>query len=300
MASESGIIRRLAFRLVKKHIAGFTTESAIRTALELNKKGYGATITFLNESARDYTKSRYNINAYTHIMRQISRLRIKADVSIRPTQIGYISNHGMLSKGLSEITRAADQYGIQVWLEHEDNVDMESIYEMCSSGMPKSLGFEIPALYADRSQFKPLTSSKHPIKLTFGTPKRENLSPEKKFHIRKGSVAKEYANITNWFIAKKYNVKRVMADGHLIGKLSSSFGDYKRNLIFEILLGYEGKKAPDGSKSKVGMSVYMPYGKDWIPYAINRLTEGRMRAIAIKVLDGKKNVGKAGGKERSA
>lgn len=287
MASEKGIIRRLAFRFVKKHIAGFTTESAIRAALDLNKKGYGATITFLNESARDYTKSRYNINAYMHVMRQISRLRIKADISLRPTQIGYISNHGMLAKGLSEITRFAEQSGIQVWLEHEDSIDMESVYEQCSDGISKSLGFELPALYADRSQFKTLAGTKFPIKLNFSTPRKEKLSPEKKFHIRKGSVAKEYAAIASWFVAKKYNVRKVMADEHLVTKLSSSFGDYKRNLIFEILLGYEGKKAPEGSKSKVGMSVYMPYGKDWIPYAIGRLTEGRMRAIAIKVLDGK-------------
>jgi proline dehydrogenase len=292
LASEKGIIRRLAFTFVKKHIAGFTTESALRTALNLNRKGYGATITFLNESAKDYTKSRYNINAYIHIMRQISRLRIKADISIRPTQIGYMSNHGIFSKGLAEITKFADQSGIQLWLEYEDNMEMENVYDLCLRESPKSLGFEIPALYADRSQFKSLAGGKFPIKLNFTTPKKEKISPEKKFHIRKGSVAKEYAAIANWFLTKKYNVRRVMSDEHLIGRLSSSFGDYKKNLIFEILLGYEGKKAPEGSRSKPGISVYMPYGKDWIPYAISRLTEGRMRGIAIKVLDGKKRESK--------
>ena len=32
------------------------------------------------------------------------------------------------------------------------------------------------------------------------------------------------------------------------------------------------------------MSLYVPYGKDWAPYIVNRLAEGKRRGIAAKLL----------------
>ncbi len=61
---------------------------------------------------------------------------------------------------------------------------------------------------------------------------------------------------------------------------------HRKNLAFEVPLGYNAKRVNALIKSKANVGVYVSYGKDWIPYAINRLTEGRIRDIAMALLDG--------------
>jgi proline dehydrogenase len=287
LGEEKGLIRRLAYRFVRRHTAGYTVDSAIKTALDLNKRGYKATITFLNESAKDSTKAKYNINTYLHIMRQISRLRINADVSMRASQIGWIVGRGTFEKGLGEISSSAKQLGVKAWIEYENEEDMPAIYESSIGLIGKHGGFEIPALSQEKAQFKPLSQSKSMVKLNFNAPPKEEKPKGSRFHIRKSATSKEHAAAALWFIKNRYNVVGMITESGLAGKLSSNLGSYKKHLIFEILLGYEGKRPLESLKGNGGTSVYMPYGKDWVPYAISRLTDGRLRNLAIRVLDGK-------------
>ena len=85
---DNNIVKKLVFRFIRRHIAGTTTDSAIKAALQLNESGIKATLTFLSEGAKETNKARYNVNAYSHLLKQISRLRVNADVSLRPGQIG--------------------------------------------------------------------------------------------------------------------------------------------------------------------------------------------------------------------
>ena len=138
--ADNGIKKRLAYRLVKKHIAGLTTDSAIRTALQFNGKGIHTTITFLNENGKDQKKARYNINTYSHLIRQLSRFRINSDISVRPSQLGYPENIQIFEKGLKELSSLAQSYGMSVWLENEDHAYMETIYGLVSTSGNSAIG----------------------------------------------------------------------------------------------------------------------------------------------------------------
>ena len=52
---------------------------------------------------------------------------------------------------------------------------------------------------------------------------------------------------------------------------------YKRSLMFEIPLGYSMRRLNGLAKGRNALSLYVPYGKDWAPYIVNRLAEGKMR-----------------------
>jgi hypothetical protein len=87
--------------------------------------------------------------------------------------------------------------------------------------------------------------------------------------------------------AKNVNLTILEENPDIINKIASSNKDYKKNLTFEIPLG-SSNKLVKLQKSRLNASIYVPYGKDWIPYFINRLAEGRIRKIAVALLNGKK------------
>lgn len=100
---EQGLIQKIVFRLVKKHIAGSTLDSALKQIRESNAKGIHATVTFLNEKVDDISKARYNANTYVQFIKQSSRLHLNADVSLRLSQMGYHLNGGYLEKCLEDV-----------------------------------------------------------------------------------------------------------------------------------------------------------------------------------------------------
>jgi proline dehydrogenase len=285
--SQNGLIRSIVYRFVKRHIAGLTTDSAIRTALQYNGKNTKTTITFLNENGKDQKKARYNINTYSHLIRQISRLRINADISLRPSQIGYPVNMQIFEKGISELSSLAQSFGVLVWLEHERSYDMMQFYRHFASYNLKSVGLELISSSDQTDKtLKAFARKGVPIKLDLNTPSRRT-SDKLKGYVKGGkAITKNQIDLITRFYDLDYNLKAVVTDERLVPGLMAMDKDYRKNLIFEILLGYGNKRVADLAKTKVNMSVYIPYGKDWVPYAINRFTGGHMRDIATAVLAG--------------
>ena len=72
---DNGILRKVAFGLAKKYIAGSTTASMLKKVREMNDRGWHATVTLLNDNVTDLSKAKYNTNAYSQIVRELTRLQ---------------------------------------------------------------------------------------------------------------------------------------------------------------------------------------------------------------------------------
>ena len=59
---------------------------------------------------------------------------------------------------------------------------------------------------------------------------------------------------------------------------------YKKVVSFEFQLGYSGSALSKLVKRGARTSVYLPFGKDWTPYAVNKVPERYARFIAGKLL----------------
>ncbi len=282
---DNNLIGKLVFRLVKKHIAGSTSSAVLNVVRDLNDKGMHTTVTLLNDHVDDQTKARYNANAYIQFIKQLSRLQLDSDVSLRPSQIGSLVDSNLLEWNMNEIVNAVNSGNHRLWLEEEAS-GMGEIVRLYRKFRPKcdSLGVEVRPDYDDEDgdSVSKLFSNKDVVKLRCHV-------DERKAHPKKVDKLKLYRNYIDILMAKRANLTILEHDQKLIGKLVSSSKDYKKNLIFEIPLGYNGKVSKS-AKGKLNMSVYVPYGKDWIPYFINRLAEGRVRNIAVTLLDGQKKV----------
>jgi proline dehydrogenase len=282
LEEQSNIIRKLVFRLVKKHIASSTSSGVLNVVRDLNNKGFHATVTLLNDHVDDQSKAKYNTNAYIHFIRQLSRLHLNSDVSIRLSQIGYGIDDAMLEKNFQDILNVADSTKRHIWIEQESTIDNDDLIEVYRKFKPQygTLGAEIkPDAGSNMGQ---LVSKKDMLKLRFMPNVQKKEKGEKKDRLK---LYKEYIDT---LMGKNVALTVLEDDPKLINRIISSNKDYKRNLIFEIPLGYSNKKLAVLQKGKLNLSVYVPYGKDWIPYFINRLAEGRVRNIAVALLNGEK------------
>jgi hypothetical protein len=93
----------------------------------------------------------------------------------------------------------------------------------------------------------------------------------------------------------KANVTVLDHNAHLIGKIASLDKGYRDSVTLEAPLGYGSKKLKALLEKKYMASVYVPYGKDWVPYIINRLSESRLKGIAIALLNGESKGDENGG-----
>jgi proline dehydrogenase len=279
---HNNLIGKLVFRLVKKHIAGSTNSSVLNVIRDLNKRGMHATVTLLNDHVGDPTKARYNTNAYVQFLKQLSRLRLNSDISIRASQLGGRIDRELLERNLGEIIDVAKTADQRLWIEQEPESKTGDTVALYRKFRPRfsNLGVEInPTAEADGLAFSRLLSGRDLIKLRYN-PK---VGPE-----RKVDRLKLYRSYIDALTKRHASLTLLEHDQKLIERIMAVSKDYKRNLIFEIPLGYSQKLGR--LKGKLKMSVYVPYGKDWIPYFINRLAEGRVRNLAVTLLDGKTGV----------
>jgi len=278
-----GLIKRLFYGLMHKHIAGSTTASAIKTVHKVNDKGMRATVTFLNEHVKSAPKARYNINAYIQLVKTISRLSMKSDVSLRLTQLGYSLNHEIAADGFSEILAAAESSNCRLWLEHENNIEPSELIGFYKDLMSRSTGIEMPLAYVlENGHLSREARVLRAVKLTaYGYEAKEGVLKRK----HQKDLFAMYSDAINRLMHAKPALTVLCQDERLVDRLALANKGYKRNLTFELPLGYNNKRVNMLMKRHINLSAYVAYGKDWLPYAINRLTEGRIRDIAVAILD---------------
>lgn len=283
LEEQSNIIKKLVFRLVKKHIAGSTSGAVLNVVRDLNYRGFHATVTLLNDHVDDQSKAKYNTNAYVHFIRQLSRLHLNSDVSVRLSQIGHGIDEDMLHKNLHSIVEVANSTKQRLWIEEETSLANEEVIPVYRKFKPfcSTLGAEIRLEQGTDIGRMVHGSDIIKLKIIRDTEKRERKA--------KTDRLKLYKEYIETLVGKRVSLTILEDDPNLINRIVSSSKDYKRNLIFEIPLGYSGRKIAALQRSKLNLSVYVPYGKDWIPYFINRLAEGRVRNIAVALLNGQKS-----------
>ncbi len=282
LAEQRSIIERLVFRFVKKHIAGPTSASALEAVREINAKGLRTTLTLLNDGVSNIAKARYNANAYVQLIRQVSRLNLDSDISLRPVQIGYSVDPDLMQRHLEEIAREAYESKIKLWIEHDGTSSMHdqlALYRKLRSQYG-NVGVEIQPAHAGAAST--LNGGIEPKDLV-----KVRCHPGSDGKREQKSTVGMYSDYIDRLLSKRAEVSVWDRDFDMMRKLAAAKSNYKKNVAFEIPFGYSVHDMKKLQQYKLDVSVYVPFGKDWVPYLIGRLAEGKIRRIAVALLDGK-------------
>lgn len=265
--AERAIAERLLYRIIRRHIAGTTMSSAIDKARELNDRKLPVSIAFLSESAKDSTKARYATTTYLELIRRIARMGLKASVQVPLDQIGYDISDDVAEKNANEILSTARNYGVFVWLEIRSNrfALPSFLHDAKGVGYAVSVDYSDDYLHANRGDIKAL-------KLLCTEAHANGKEAAKRVSGMVKNAAKTVRNA----------VVQSAPEGSMRELLNGS--NVKKSIIFEMQLGYSGKKISRIVKRGGRVSVYVPFGKDWEHYAVSRAPERYARFLATKIL----------------
>ena len=282
-----------AWRAASRFVAGERAEDAIRVVRQLNAKGINATLDHLGEhtsTAEEAANATENILA---ILDKIDAAKVRANISIKLTQIGLGLDESICRQNLIRILERARQHRNFVRIDIEDTPYTDitiSIYEsMLERGFTtQNMGMAVQAyLYRAEADTRALLEKDTRIRLVKGAYKE----PADKAYPKKADTDANYDLLAKILIdcALKVEDNRLSADGRVPPIPAIASHDEKRlafakqyaekvglpkdAIEFQMLYGIRRDLQEKFVKDNYPVRVYVPFGAHWYPYFMRRLAE---------------------------
>jgi proline dehydrogenase len=268
-------VKRLLLFFAKRYIAGSERQDAIRAALELNRSGIGAIIDNLGENVKNAAEAEESVEEYLALLDDIKLSGAVSSVALKLTHLGLDISKELAFKNAETIIKKAALTGNFV------RVDMEgSEYTRRTIGLFLELRQKYPdvgialqsSLLKSREDARLIASKGGSIRLVKGAYKE----PASTAFQEKKDVDASFEAIMKELLLSGTRPAIATHDVRLINeakRFAAEKGMPKDSFDFEMLLGIkrelQKKLASDGYRVR----VYIPYGKNWLPYTIRRLRE---------------------------
>ncbi|MFZ2865736.1 MAG: proline dehydrogenase family protein, partial [Ignavibacteriaceae bacterium] len=105
----------------KKYIAGVTLQAAVDYVKKLNSMGIYATMDVLGESVANKEEAIRCKNEAIEVLEAIEQNKLKANLSIKPTQMGLAIDEEFAFQQILEIVQKAEQFKNFVRIDMEDS-----------------------------------------------------------------------------------------------------------------------------------------------------------------------------------
>ncbi|NWG35974.1 MAG: proline dehydrogenase family protein [Chloroflexi bacterium] len=282
-----------AWRAASRFIAGEKPEDAIRTVCELNAKGINATLDHLGEHTSNVDEANQAADDILTILDEIDKAGVKANVSIKLTQIGMGLDEEICLQNLLRILEQARKHGNFIRIDMEDTPYTDLTISIYKSALergftPQTVGMAVQSyLYRTEADVKSLLELSTRFRLVKGAYKEP---PDKAFP-KKTDVDANYDLLTKILIdaALKAEANTLSPDGRIPPIPAIATHDEKRiafakgyaakvglpkNAIeFQMLYGIRRDLQEQLIQEGYPVRVYVPYGTHWYPYFMRRLAE---------------------------
>lgn len=281
-----------AWKAASRFVAGTKAEDAIRAIRELNEKGINVTLDHLGEHTSTMEEASQATGDILAALDEIDRAGVRANVSIKLTQIGMGLDESVCRDNLGRILQRAKEYQNFVRVDIEDTpyTDMTiALYKsMLERGFTnKHFGMAVQSyLYRAEADLKSLLAHKTTIRLVKGAYKEP---PDKAFP-KKADVDANYDLLTKLMIdASLAESSKLSEDGRIPPIPAIASHDEKRiefaktyaakvglpqnGLEFQMLYGIRRDLQEKLVKEGYPVRVYVPFGTHWYPYFMRRLAE---------------------------
>lgn len=281
-----------ARRTASRFVAGETLEEAIGVVGILNQNGINATLDHLGEHTNSLEAADKATRAIFDIADAIHQSGVRANISIKLTQIGLAIDQEACAENLRQILSHAKGYGIFVRVDMEDSIwteatlalfrQMRDEYQLTNSGVV------IQAyLYRSEEDVKKLAQESVPVRLCKGAYKE----PAEVAFPKKKDVDTNYDLLAAILIHGAVSCgKPQLSDDGCIPPLPAIAShdperlDYARNyaekaglpkiaIEFQMLYGIRRDLQEQMVNEGYPVRVYVPYGTEWYPYFVRRLAE---------------------------
>ena len=219
------------------------------------------------------------------------------DISIKPTQLGLKLDKEKCFELLLRITSQARQYGLTIRLDMEDSSVTQDTIDICLRIWKKNpnIGIALQSnLYRTTNDLPKLMSRGISIRLIKGAYKEDITTSYQRNNLK----IKSFLRLAQTLLSnngKSYfhylnNVKHAIGthDETIIKSIKTQLPVFKVNpndFQFELLYGIRRDISSSLLKEGYNVTLYIPFGKEWLPYTLRRLKEFKnLRFVIFNIL----------------
>jgi proline dehydrogenase len=286
---------KLFYPLAKRFIAGHDFDSAKPVIADLMAQGYGVTIDYLGELSKTIDDCEKATKQYLDIIEYYKNSSI--DISIKPTQLGLKLDREKCFELLLKITSQARQYGITIRLDMEDFSVTQDTINMCLRIWKKNpnIGIALQSnLYRTTNDLPKLMSRGISVRLIKGAYKEDITKSYQQNNLK----VKSFLRLAQTLLSnngKSYfhylnNVKHAIGthDETIIKSIKTQLPVFKvkqTDFQFELLYGIRRDLSFSLLKEGYNVTLYIPFGEEWLPYTLRRLKEFKnLRFVIFNIL----------------
>lgn len=282
---------KFAWKAASRFVAGNTIGDAINTVRELNANGINATLDHLGESTSTLAEAVKAADDIIELLDQINTNGVRANVSVKLTQIGLALDERLCAQNLERILARAGEHKNFVRIDMEDtpytDQTLRMYREMHGKGFQNTGVVVQSYLYRTEKDTRELLDAGACFRLVKGA---YNEPPELAFP-KKADVDANFDLLAQIMIdaAKSAGSPTLSADGRIppipaIGSHDPKRLDFSRTyaekvglpkqaLEFQMLFGIRRDLQEQYVKEGYPVRIYVPYGTHWYPYFMRRLAE---------------------------
>jgi proline dehydrogenase len=282
---------KFAWKAASRFVAGNTIEDSIRVVRELNAKGINATLDHLGESTSTRKEAVKAADDIIELLDQINANQVRANVSIKLTQIGLALDENLCMQNLERILNRAREHENFVRIDMEDSPYTDRTLRLFRD--VRSRGFQNTGivvqsyLYRTEKDTRELILAGALFRLVKGAYKE----PMEIAFPKKADVDANFDLLSQIMIdASKAAAFPILSDDGCfpplpaIGSHDPKRLDFARNyaekvglpkkaIEFQMLFGIRRDLQEKYLKDGYPVRVYVPYGTHWYPYFMRRLAE---------------------------
>lgn len=281
--------------LARQYVGGEDAAGALETALNLkSQRGIAASLFYLGEYVDTAELAALNLAAKLEAVRLAGEAAIDVHVSVDPTQLGHVFDPAGAERGLYAIATAIKPAaGIRRGV-HMLMLDMEdaSVTEatigfhaaLSRAGLPVGLTLQA---YRHRTEADMRQAIKAGAKVrlvkgafTAGPALAIQKEPEIKANFRKliGMMLSPEARASGFYpIIATHDTALHDHARREAARHGWQPGEYE----FEMLLGLRTNVAAALAREGEAVRLYVPFGRDWWPYAVRRIGENPRNALLL-------------------
>ena len=282
---------KFAWKAASRFIAGETIADAISVVKELNGKGINATLDQLGENTSSYQEAIQAADGIIKILDEIEKDGVKANVSIKLTQIGLALSEELCSENLERILGKAKEKNNFVRVDMEDTPYTDQTIELVKRMRQKGFlntGIVLQSyLYRTESDLEDLLKDNLKFRLVKGAYKEPSMVayPKKKdvddnFDklaqiMMDGAIGNDPETISDNGRIPPVTALGTHDEKRIVNAIEfqERIGLPKDSLEFQMLYGIRRDLQEKLVNQGYPVRVYVPFGTHWYPYFVRRLAE---------------------------
>ncbi|WP_374685916.1 proline dehydrogenase family protein [Promineifilum sp.] len=272
----------VSWRVASRFVAGTDREAAVATTRAMNERGLLVTLDYLGESCTCEEEALEARDEILRLLDDINRHGLRANVSVKPTQLGLKVDPELALNTLCTLVERANQVGNFIRVDMEDSPTTDATLAMYrrlryDAGLD-NVGVVIQSyLYRSEDDIERLIADGARVRLCKGA----YAEPAEVAYPHKADVDANYLNLSRLLLSDRARANGVYPafathDPRMIDEIKRTVATraiprdaFEFQMLYGIRRDLQEELVADGYQ----MRVYVPYGTAWYPYFMRRLAE---------------------------